>query len=75
MKAFDFRTSMESEKAPGTPKRGPLGEAIDKVNEMFRAKGVDVNPASVAGFITTSGDSSTRTKRRWRWRRTTPWRS
>ncbi|PND56428.1 restriction endonuclease [Mycobacterium sp. ENV421] len=40
-------------KGSGTPKRGPLGEAIDKVNEMFRAKGVDVNPASVAGFITT----------------------
>lgn len=40
-------------KGSGTPKRGPLDEAIDKVNEMFRAKGVDVNPTSVAGFITT----------------------
>lgn len=36
-----------------TPKRGPLDEAIDRVNEMFKAKGLDVNPASVAGFITT----------------------
>lgn len=37
----------------GTPQRGPLDEAIDKVNEMFRAKGVDVSPESVSGFITT----------------------
>ncbi|MFD5277521.1 type I restriction endonuclease subunit R [Pseudarthrobacter sp. NPDC058362] len=36
-----------------TPKKGPLDEAIDKVNEMFKAKGVDVSPESVAGFITT----------------------
>jgi type I restriction enzyme R subunit len=36
-----------------TPIRGPLDEAIDKVNEMFRAKGVDVSPESVSGFITT----------------------
>jgi type I restriction enzyme, R subunit len=36
-----------------TPVRGPLEEAIDKVNEMFRAKGVDVSPESVSGFITT----------------------
>lgn len=35
------------------PKRGPLDEAIDKVNEMFKAKGVDVSPESVSGFITT----------------------
>ena len=35
------------------PKRGPLGEAIDKVNEMFKAEGVDVSPESVSGFITT----------------------
>ncbi|MEU5480675.1 type I restriction endonuclease subunit R [Streptomyces mirabilis] len=35
------------------PKRGPLDEAIDKVNEMFKAKGVDVRPESVSGFITT----------------------
>lgn len=35
------------------PKRGPLDEAIDKVNEMFKAKGVDVSPKSVSGFITT----------------------
>lgn len=37
----------------GTPTRGPLDEAIDRVNEMFKAKGVDVSPASVSGFITT----------------------
>ncbi|PPF26279.1 MULTISPECIES: type I restriction endonuclease subunit R [unclassified Rathayibacter] len=35
------------------PRRGPLDEAIDKVNEMFKAKGVDVSPGSVSGFITT----------------------
>lgn len=35
------------------PKRGPLDGAIDKVNEMFKAKGVDVSPESVSGFITT----------------------
>lgn len=34
-------------------RRGPLEEAIEKVNEMFKAKGVDVSPSSVAGFITT----------------------
>lgn len=37
----------------GTPQRGPLDEAIDKVNQMFQAKGVDVSPESVSGFITT----------------------
>lgn len=37
----------------GTPGRGPLDEAIDRVNEMFKAKGVDVSPDSVSGFITT----------------------
>lgn len=36
-----------------TPARGPLGEAIDKVNELFAVKGVDVRPESVSGFITT----------------------
>ncbi|HJC29028.1 MAG TPA: DEAD/DEAH box helicase family protein [Candidatus Dietzia intestinipullorum] len=40
-------------KSSSTPPRGPLDEAIDKVNEMFQAKGVDVRPESVAGFITT----------------------
>lgn len=35
------------------PPRGPLDEAIDRVNEMFRAQGVDVTHGSVAGFITT----------------------
>ncbi|MGB6005586.1 MAG: DEAD/DEAH box helicase family protein [Ornithinimicrobium sp.] len=40
-------------KSGSTPPRGPLDEAIDKVNEMFQAKGVDVRPESVAGFITT----------------------
>ena len=33
--------------------RGPLEEAIDRVNEMFKAKGVEVSPKSVSGFITT----------------------
>lgn len=40
-------------KSANAPKRGPLDEAIDKVNEMFQAKGVDVSPESVSGFITT----------------------
>ena len=40
-------------KGASAPKRGPLDEAIDKVNEMFQAKGVDVSPESVSGFITT----------------------
>lgn len=40
-------------KGSAAPKRGPLDEAIDKVNEMFKAKGVDVSPESVSGFITT----------------------
>jgi type I restriction enzyme R subunit len=40
-------------KGSSAPKRGPLDEAIDKVNEMFQAKGVDVSPESVSGFITT----------------------
>ena len=35
------------------PTRGPLEEVIDQVNEMFRAKGVDITQGSVAGFITT----------------------
>ncbi|MGZ7265307.1 hypothetical protein ACXWP3_09365, partial [Streptococcus pyogenes] len=46
--------SFESElKGGNVPTRGPLEEAIDRVNEMFRAKGIDVTHGSVAGFITT----------------------
>jgi len=37
----------------GTTPRGPLDEAIDRVNEMFRAKGIDVTHGTVAGFLTT----------------------
>ncbi|MFF7058420.1 type I restriction endonuclease subunit R [Achromobacter spanius] len=40
-------------KGGSTPARGPLEEAIERVNETFRAKGVDVTHGSVAGFITT----------------------
>ncbi|TFC45921.1 type I restriction endonuclease subunit R [Cryobacterium shii] len=40
-------------KSEGAPSRGPLDEAIERVNEMFQAKGVDVSTASVAGFLTT----------------------
>ncbi|MGV8973284.1 MAG: type I restriction endonuclease subunit R [Rhodoglobus sp.] len=40
-------------KSGSIPERGPLEEAIDKVNEMFQAKGIDVSPESVSGFITT----------------------
>lgn len=32
--------------------RGPLDEAIDKVNELFGEKGVVADPGSIAGFIT-----------------------
>lgn len=35
------------------PVRGPLDEAIDRVNEMFQAKGVEVSSESISGFITT----------------------
>ncbi|WJZ68555.1 type I restriction endonuclease subunit R [Kocuria rosea] len=46
--------SFEDEhKVGGTRAKGPLDEAIERVNEMFQAKGIDVNPTSVAGFITT----------------------
>ena len=40
-------------KSGNAPKRGPLDEAIDRVNEIFQAKGVEVSPESVSGFITT----------------------
>lgn len=43
----------ENKGGGATSQRGPLDEAIDKVNEMFQAKGVDVSPESVSGFITT----------------------
>ena len=36
-----------------TPTKGPLAEVIDHVNDMFRARNVDVTEGSVAGFITT----------------------
>ena len=36
-----------------TPTKGPLAEVIDRVNEMFRARNVEVTEGSVAGFITT----------------------
>ena len=36
-----------------TPTKGPLTEVIDRVNDMFRARNVDVTEGSVAGFITT----------------------
>lgn len=35
------------------PKKGPLAEVIERVNEMFRARHVDVTEGSVAGFIST----------------------
>lgn len=43
----------DEHKGPATPQRGPLYEAIDRVNEMFKSKGADVSTPSVAGFITT----------------------
>lgn len=45
----DFASEPSSEAAK--PK-GPLEEAIEKVNEMFQVKGVDANPQSISGFIT-----------------------
>ncbi|NWN87108.1 MAG: type I restriction endonuclease subunit R [Micrococcaceae bacterium] len=36
-----------------TATRGPLEEAIERVNEMFAAKNFDASEESVAGFITT----------------------
>jgi len=35
------------------PCRRPLDEAIDRINEMCKAKGVDVNADGVCGFIKT----------------------
>jgi type I restriction enzyme R subunit len=32
--------------------KGPLDEAIEKVNEMFSTKGIDASPTSIEGFIT-----------------------
>ena len=46
-------TFTREHRSGSAPKRGPLDEAIDRVNEMFQAKGVDVSPDSVSGFITT----------------------
>ena len=39
-------------KGEATSPQGPLAEAIEKVNEMFRAKNVDVAPGTIAGFVT-----------------------
>ena len=36
-----------------TPTKGPLAEVIERVNEMFRVKHLDVTAGSVAGFIST----------------------
>ncbi|MBT2588494.1 type I restriction endonuclease subunit R [Arthrobacter sp. ISL-95] len=36
----------------GSKPRGPLVEAIEKVNDLFGEKGVDADPGSIAGFIT-----------------------
>lgn len=40
-------------KGTSTPLRGPLEEAVERVNEMFKSKGLDVGEKSVAGFIST----------------------
>jgi hypothetical protein len=47
------------------PGRRPLDEAIDPINEMCKAKGVDVNTDTVSGFIKTCGIPSTPTTRPW----------
>ena len=36
-----------------TPVKGPLTEVIERVNEMFRVRNIDVAEGSVAGFIST----------------------
>ena len=36
-----------------TPPKGPLTEVIERVNEMFRVRNIDVAEGSVAGFIST----------------------
>ncbi|WP_427869572.1 type I restriction endonuclease subunit R [Leucobacter luti] len=36
----------------GSKPRGPLDEAIEKVNELFSEKGIDADPGSISGFIT-----------------------
>lgn len=36
----------------GTKPRGPLEDAIEQVNDLFSEKGVEVDPGSIAGFIT-----------------------
>ena len=36
-----------------TPAKGPLTEVIERVNEMFRVRNIDVAEGSVAGFIST----------------------
>lgn len=36
-----------------TPTKGPLTEVIERVNEMFRVRNIDVAEGSVAGFIST----------------------
>lgn len=36
-----------------TPAKGPLAEVIERVNEMFRVRNIDVAEGSVAGFIST----------------------
>lgn len=36
----------------GSRPRGPLDEAIEKVNDLFSDKGFEADPGSIAGFIT-----------------------
>lgn len=36
----------------GAKPRGPLDEAIEKVNDLFAEKGIDASPGSISGFIT-----------------------
>lgn len=36
----------------GSKPRGPLEEAIEKVNDMFGNKGIDADPGTISGFIT-----------------------
>lgn len=36
----------------GAKPRGPLEEAIEKVNDLFGDKGIDADPGSISGFIT-----------------------
>ncbi|MBE1514278.1 type I restriction endonuclease subunit R [Nesterenkonia halotolerans] len=50
--AIDLPDFVGEPRGETAKQKGPLDEAIEKVNEMFSAKGIDANPTSIEGFIT-----------------------